>query len=231
MPGAGARGIPDVARLQLDGQHKFSAELQAALHAQTNVRMTHSSQPRIAPVAYVGGTPAPPLRDLVSLDMYSAEWNFDFGDGRRYSGTTDFKWRGTETPGHCVQPGITSCSLYQTLEFYDAVLHADEDTIKWREGGLHYLITYDPSLVWGLAVNFAVHGTCLPYAACRCDRRATEPPAKLVQLRDKWDAVLRRAKDDWRSVECMFEHTPFGCQNKGAGCPWQHTAGKRFAMP
>ena len=126
-----------------------------------------------------------------------------------------FKWRALESLEHG-RGEPTGCSFIELMKCH---LLDDE---RYRKGGLHYLSgsLEDPGLFWGMVINFNTFGTVAPFHSnCHCNMQRL--PKKQRKMRNKWDKIFQRAKQDPLDVQCMFSEIPVGCLSFDR-CPYKH---------
>jgi hypothetical protein len=195
-----------LAKAQLELQRERSQILECAVN--NNFTLVQSKMRRLAPVSYHKemADPAPPLDSLVALDAYQATMTLP--SGKKYE--ADFKFDGYETPNHSKGKHRTACSSAQNLTY-------TLTDIRFREGGLHYLVAED-RLFWGIILCWLGLGTTFPYGPCHCEEK---DKSWIGKLQTEWNAKLAEVKTNPNNVQCMFWDAPIGCLN--AACPFKHS--------
>ena len=154
----------------------------------------------------------PRATDMTSLERYQLRHDSPRSENNN---PIVFKWRALESLEHGRGEPI-GCSFIELIKYH---LLDDE---RYREGGLHYLAgsLEDPGLFWGMVINFNTFGTVAPFHSnCNCNMQRL--PKKQRKMRNKWDKIFQRAKQDPLDVQCMFSETPIGCLDYEE-CPYRH---------
>jgi len=151
----------------------------------------------------------------------------DVQSGERYklvinNKAFEFKWRGLESSHHSIpenQP--TACGTFQYME----MTFSEEE---YDRRGLHYLAGSGDKgaseTFWYMLINFNTFGTVAPYKGpCHCNPNNVKGkmPLERRKLKKKWDRIFKRAKADFKDVQCMFSDTEEGCHNFKE-CPYKH---------
>lgn len=119
------------------------------------------------------------LEDIQSGERYNLAWNKSGQSGKEEA----FKWRGSEPLLHLLHStpsGLleytpdsnprTSCGLANRVQIMlEPSEHRDAQDASVARDGPHALATIrDQDTFYGLAINYTLYGTALPWAPCHC---------------------------------------------------------------